>query len=188
MFKTSRAAYPTRICLIGILCLLLWTGCGDSGGQDAVTPDKAPMADRSADRIVAHLYFSDSDNSFLISEERSLPALVRPEEAGALIVKALLEGPKKALERTIPAGTQLKGFYILENRTAYVDLSMEIRDRHPGGAKSELMTIYSIVNSLIVNIPEIETVKLLIEGNEQTSLVGHIDLRYPLRANMLYVR
>ncbi len=50
------------------------------------------------------------------------------------------------------------------------------------------MTIYSMVNSLILNIPEIETVRILVEGKEETTLAGHVDLRFPLRANMLFVR
>jgi len=76
----------------------------------------------------------------------------------------------------------------LQNHTAYVDLSREIRDHHPGGAKQELITIYSMVNSLILNIPEIETVKILVEGKEETTLAGHVDLRFPLQANMLFMR
>ena len=186
--KANKMIRPARICLFCILCLFLWTGCEEPAGQKTITHENQITSEQSPDRKIVHLYFSDSDNSFLISEERSLSALVRPEELGRQILNALMEGPKRALERTIPEGTLLKGFYILQNHTAYVDLSREIRDHHPGGAKSELMTIYSMVNSLILNIPEIETVKLLVEGKEETTLAGHVDLRFPLRANMLFVR
>ena len=96
--------------------------------------------------------------------------------------------PNGLWNERFPRGHVLRGFYILQNHTAYVDLSREIRDHHPGGAKSELMTIYSMVNSLILNIPEIETVKILVEGKEETTLAGHVDLRFPLQANMLFVR
>jgi len=46
-------------------------------------------------------------------------------------------------------------------------LSESVRENHPGGCKSELMTIYSIVNSLILNVSEIEAVKILIGGNQE---------------------
>jgi spore germination protein GerM len=186
--KAKKTVSPARIFLFSILCLFLWTGCEDPIDQKTVTLENQAYSDKSPDRIIVHLYFSDSDNSFLISEERSLSARIRPEALGLQIINALLEGPKQALERTIPEGTVLRGFYILKNRTAYVDLSREIRERHPGGAKSELMTIYSMVNSLILNIPEIETVKILVEGKEEATLAGHVDLRFPFRANMLFVR
>ena len=186
--KANKRICPARICLFSVLCLLLWTGCEDPAGQKTITPENQTRSENSPDRVIIHLYFSDSDNAFLISEERSLSARTRPETLGFQIMNALLEGPKQALERTIPEGTLLRGFYILQNRTAYVDLSRELREGHPGGAKSELMTIYSIVNSLILNIPEIETVRILVEGKEETTLAGHVDLRFPFRANMLYVR
>ena len=179
---------PARISLLSILCLLLWTGCEDPAGQKTVTQKPQVHSEKLPDRVFVHLYFSDSDNAFLVSEERSLSAGIRPEALGLQIMNALLEGPKQALERTIPEGTLLRGFYILKNRTAYVDLSRELREGHPGGAKSELLTIYSMVNSLILNIPEIETVKILVEGKEETTLAGHVDLRFPFRANMLFVR
>lgn len=188
VLKAKIAASPAGLCLFGILCLVLWAGCQDSATNNTVTPENQAQSEKSSDRIMVHLYFSDSDNSFLISEQRSLSASSRSEALGVQIIKALLEGPKQSLERTIPEGTILRGLYILQNRTAYVDLSREIRDHHPGGAKLELMTIYSMVNSLILNIPEIETVKILIEGKEVATLAGHVDLRFPFRANMLFVR
>jgi spore germination protein GerM len=186
--KADKKIRPARICLFSLLCLFLWTGCEDPAGQKTITRENQTHSEKSPDRIIVHLYFSDSDNAFLVSEERSFSARTRPEALGFQIMNALLEGPKHALERTIPEGTLLRGFYILENRTAYVDLSHEIQEGHPGGAKSELMTIYSMVNSLILNIPEIETVRILVEGKEETTLAGHVDLRFPFRANMLFVR
>jgi len=179
---------PAKICLLSILCLFLWTGCEDPAGQKTVTHESQAQSEKLPDRIIVHLYFSDSDNAFLVSEERSLSASISPETLGFQIMNALLEGPKQTLEPTIPEGTLLRGFYILKNRTAYVDLSRELQEGHPGGAKSELLTIYSMVNSLILNIPEIETVKILVEGKEETTLAGHVDLRFPFRANMLFIR
>ena len=188
VLKADKRICSARICLFSILCLFLWTGCEDPAGQNTRTREIQTYSEKSPDRIIVHLYFSDSDNAFLVSEERSLSGRTGPEALGFEIMNALLEGPKQALERTIPEGTLLRGFYILKNRTAYVDLSREIREGHPGGAKSELMTIYSMVNSLILNIPEIETVRILVEGKEETTLAGHVDLRFPFRANMLFVR
>ena len=52
----------------------------------------------------------------------------------------------------------------------------------------ELLTIYSIVNSLILNVPNIKAVKILINGNEAKTLAGHIDLQTAIKANMLLIR
>ena len=174
--------------LFGIVGLLLLTACGEPTSQNQTATETVAIAERSDEDRVVYLYFSDNKHTVLMAEQRSLPAGIRSEEAGVRIMQALLEGPKQRLERTIPMETRLRGFYILKNRTAYVDLSSPIRDRHPGGARSELLTIYSIVNTLAMNLVEIETLKILIEGQEATTLRGHMDLRFPLRPNLLYVR
>ena len=168
--------------------LLMMASCDEPVNQSQPMSDTAIGPERSDDDRVVYLYFSDNEHTVLMAEQRSLPAGIRSEEAGVRIMQALLEGPQQRLERTIPMETRLRGFYILKNRTAYVDLSSPIRDRHPGGARSELLTIYSIVNTLAMNLVEIETVKILIEGQEATTLRGHMDLRFPLRPNLLYVR
>ena len=50
------------------------------------------------------------------------------------------------------------------------------------------ITIFSIVNSLILNVPQIKTVKFIKGGREALTLAGHIDIRLPFKANMLLVR
>ena len=169
-------------------CLVMMSGCEDPANQSMQHQmiqgeDKIP--DESS---IVHLYFSDRENSFLIAEKRYILRQDDPIALGTQILDALLEGPQKALARTIPVQTRLKAFYLAPNNIAFVDLSGEIMDDHPGGAKTELLTIYSIVNSLILNIPEIEAVKLLVDGREVSTLAGHIDLRSPLKANMLLIR
>ena len=67
-------------------------------------------------------------------------------------------------------------------------MARELKDNHPGGIGTEIMTIYSIVNSLVLNIPEIDAVKILIDGKESITLAGHIDLKFPLKADMLLIR
>lgn len=137
---------------------------------------------------VVHLYFADRNNSFLKAEVRDIFHSDNPTELGKKIVEALIDGSRGGLMRTIPEGTTLKAFYIIQDGTAYADMSDTIKDSHPGGVKSELFTIYSIVNSLILNIPEVDAVKILINGRDRMTLDGHIDLRFPFKANMLLIR
>ena len=139
-------------------------------------------------KSVVHLYFSDMENSFLTAEERVFFHSEELTDFGRVIIEALIDGPRKGLIQTIPPGTTLRALYVTQEGTAYVDLSDKVKDAHPGGVKSELLTIYSIVNSLVLNIPEIDAVKILIEGKGSMTLAGHIDLRFPFKANMLLIR
>jgi len=135
-----------------------------------------------------HLYFADRNNNFLTAEQRAILHPDDPADLAHAIVDALIKGPQKSLVRTFPADTRLRALYIIPDGTCYVDLSAAVRENHPGGSKSELLTIYSVVNSLVLNIPEIERVQILIDGNETATLAGHIDLQLPVKANMLLVR
>jgi len=146
------------------------------------------MEVKSPEMTIIHLYFANKENSFLIAEKRFLVQPDDPAQMGKLIIESLIKGPKEGLMRTISSDATLRALFVTEDKTAYVDLTKAAREKHPGGCKSEIITIYSIVNSLILNIPEIDTVKILIDGRESMTLAGHIDLRFPLKADMLLVR
>ena len=143
---------------------------------------------KQSDRSVVHLYFAYKEIAFLASEERVIVHSDNIIEFGKSIIDALIKGPKRDFMRTIPIGTALRAFYVTSDGTAFVDLTQNAADKHPGGSNSEMLTIYSIVNSLILNIPEVKTVKILIEGRESMTLAGHVDIRFPFKANMLLIR
>ena len=159
-------------------------------------PVPATGGDRRASAIenrqqltsVAHLYFADKDSLFLIAERRVLRHPEGPTNFSRKIVEALINGPSGGYTRTIPQDTILRAVYITEDGICYVDVSAQIKEYHPGGVQSELLTLYSLVNSLILNIPEIKAVKILIDGNESMTLAGHIDVQDPIKANMLLIR
>ena len=139
-------------------------------------------------KVPVHLYFADRHYSFLRSEQRIMALSNDPTEFAKAIVESLIKGPQKGLVRTIPAAAELRAIYIDSANICYVDLSETAKSQHPGGSNSELLTIYSIVNSLILNVSEIERVKLLVGGNESPTLAGHIDLQFPFKAHMLLIR
>jgi hypothetical protein len=137
---------------------------------------------------VVHLYFADREKNFLTSEDRVLPRPDGIAAFGKIITEALFSGPQEGHMPTVPQRTALRGFFVADDQTAYVDISETIASQYPGGARTEMLTVYSIVNSLVLNVPEIDSVKILIGGREALTLAGHIDLRFPIKANMLLIR
>ena len=71
---------------------------------------------------------------------------------------------------------------------AYVDLSRELTRAHPGGSLNELLTIYTLVDALTVNLPAISSVQLLVDGKEVDTLAGHVDVRRPLLKNLDWIQ
>ena len=134
------------------------------------------------------MYFSDKDSQFLIAEDRVLKSSPDPEFFARKIIEALIKGPQQGLARTVPAATAIRAVFVTQEGICFVDLTSAVVDNHPGGIQSEWLTIYSIVNSLVLNVQQIKAVKILINGTEAMTLAGHIDLQIPIKANMLLIR
>ena len=135
-----------------------------------------------------HLYFIAPSNYFLMSEYRVVIHAEGRVSLARAIVEALIKGPQEDLLPTMPPGTRLNAIFVTPENVCYLDLSAEIRYNHPGGCITELLTVYSMVNSLILNVSEIKSVKILIDGAETPTLAGHISLQFPAKANMLLIR
>ena len=151
-------------------------------------PIPNPGAAGKMNQVEAYLYFASSDGSYLSSERRHI---LHPGDSagfGERIVQELLKGPQGNLNRTIPDQASLLAFYISDDGIAYVDFSPEIKELYPGGSHSEYLTIYSIVNTIVYNVPDIKAVKILVSGNESTTLAGHIGIGSPIKADMVMVR
>ncbi|TNF48888.1 spore germination-like protein [bacterium] len=128
---------------------------------------------------VIDLYFADANGRRLALEAREVMAR-GIEESIHQSVSELLEGPRKEnLSPTLPEGVGIRSVYYKEG-TAYVDLTSNISSNHPGGSWAELLTVYSIINTITENFAEVTRVQLLIDGREHETLAGHIDISRPL--------
>jgi germination protein M len=178
-----------EIFLIGCAILMSWQTINASAAGP--TTEDAPLRIHKpapTKKSPVHLYFADRNSYYLMAEQRVVSHFETPVGLAATIVEELIKGPQAGLLKTIPAGTRLRVIYISPDGTCYIDLSEEVRKNHPGGSKSELFTLYSVVNSLVLNVAEIERVKILIDGKEVLTLAGHIDLQPSVKANMLLIR
>lgn len=128
------------------------------------------------------LYFPDKNADKLHVEKRDVNLV----DTGVArdTIEELIKGPKTNLTASIPIGTKLLGINIKDD-VAYVDFSKEFITNHSGGSAGELMTLYSIVNSL-TEFDTIKSVQILIEGQKGKTL-GNILLDKPLerRQNLI---
>ena len=155
-------------------------------GTAAIDPPAAPPAiiDPAVPRIKATLYFASDDGLRLVPTEREVPlAEGVVAQARSILEAQLAAEPPAPLVSTIPKGATLRGIFVSQRNEAFVDLDPVIRTSHPGGSHAELMTVYTIVNALLTNLPNLQEVQILIGGQEADTLAGHVDLRRPLRKN-----
>ena len=148
--------------------------------------DSAQVREATSQRI--HLYFADQKGNYLQAEERKILAADSISAIKA-IMTALLEGPDDPkLVSTIPAGSRLLHVFVTDDGTAYLDFNLELRRHHPGGVTAERLTLYAIVNSIVLNLEQVERVQLLLEGKTVSTLTGHLDISRVKTANLLIVR
>jgi hypothetical protein len=146
-------------------------------------PEPAPAAP-AVPRIKATLFFASEDGLHLVATEREVPLAEGAVAQARSILEAQLSAePLPPLLATIPKGTMLRGVFVSERNEVFVDLDPSIKKSHPGGALQELMTVYTIVNAVLANLPDLQEVQILIGGQEADTLAGHVDLRRPLRKN-----
>jgi len=103
-----------------------------------------------------------------------------------VILNLIDESNKNQYYFPIPRGTKLLSLSVKDG-IAYVNFSEEFRKNHPGGSLGEILTVYSVVNSL-TEFPEIKKVQILIGGAFVETLAGHVDLTSPLEKDLSMVR
>ncbi len=178
----------------GLLGWLLMSALGTflrtpTGAAAAVDPVPAVTTPEPAEapagpRIKATLYYVGEDGQRLVGVESEVALAEGAVAQARAIVDALLRSqPPAPLSPPVPAGTELRGIYVSSRNEMFVDLDGTVRTTHPGGSMQELLTVYGLVNTILVNLPTVTEVQILIDGREADTLAGHVDLRRPLRKN-----
>ena len=156
----------------------------------AVAPPSTSAAapETDARKIRATLFYVAENGVQLIPVDREVGYADETSEQARLLLDALIKPPEAPMVSAIPEGVTLKTVLLSEKGDAFVDFSAELSTKHTGGSLDELLTIYSIVDTLTVNLPAIARVQILIDGKEADILAGHIDLRRPLAKNLTWTR
>lgn len=145
-------------------------------GLSEPTPESVSALADMVDKIPVVLYFADEQGN-LVAEKRDIPKV---DGIARMTINELTKGPGEdsALLPTIPPGAQLKDINITDGLCT-VDFNGALKENHPGGSSGELLTVYSIVNTL-TQFPTIERVQILVDGQTINTLAGHLDLSVPL--------
>jgi spore germination protein GerM len=153
-------------------------------------PQAAPppvAAVTSGRKIKARLFYVSEDGTHLTGVERDVAYGDGSAAQAQEIVKAQLAPVAGPLVSAVPVGTTLRALYLTARGDAYVDLSREVVTGHSGGSLDELLTVFTLVNALTMNLPAVTAVQVLVDGREVETLAGHIDLRRPLAKNVSWV-
>jgi spore germination protein GerM len=125
------------------------------------------------------IWFASPQEDALVAEKSRVSPGATPAERAKASLQALIAGPKTDALPTVSAEAKVRELFIDDRGTAYIDFTEALSRDHPGGTWSEMLTIWSIMQTLVANVPEIKQVQILIEGHEVDTLAGHVDIRRP---------
>ena len=183
----NRRATGAPIGAVLALGVCLLPGCGDRGGEGGAGGpgfDEVDVSGSAGEAPLVSLYFPN-DRGTLSAESRRLPTWSTPEEGARILIEALLAGPESdALGAPLPEGTALGTVHLSDMALLYVDLVSTVHPSPPvSGSRMELTTVYSLVDSVLLNLADVEAVVLLWNGRQLPTFAGHVDTSLPLRAD-----
>lgn len=152
--------------------VMLWQKYRDSRAVPVV-----PQVQPAVGKRTAVLFFV-ADGTRLAREARELDPCQDDKACLDDILVELLNGPVGEFEESLPEGTSVNSVRI-NNNLAVVDMNAAFAQSLPSGSSAEMLAVYSIVNTVAANFPQITSVKLTVEGAE-TSQLRHLDLSEPL--------
>jgi spore germination protein GerM len=126
------------------------------------------------------LYFGSNDAARLVPEYRQIGSTSKVLENLRKVIEAVISGPAGDAIPTVPSSVRVRAAYI-HDKTAYLDFSRDIVDDFSGGSAAEYMLVASIVQTACANFPEVESVRILVEGEERDTLGGHLRISRLLR-------
>lgn len=159
-------------CAALAVALLAFPGCKKT---QPLSPNLA-AENKVAPRIV--LLYYESPEMLLVPERRNVALPENPAGALAIVARELLKGSMNAsVPRAFPPDTVVRGAYLLPDGTAFVDVGGPTLTQGWGaGSHTELMAVYSVVQTVMANFPEAKRVRLLVNGEPAETLAGHISL------------
>jgi hypothetical protein len=122
--------------------------------------------------------FFVADGTRLAREARELGPCSDTTACVRGVLDELFNGPLGELDQALPEGALVNEVRV-EGNMAVVDVSRSFLDAMPSGSSAEMMAVYSIVNTVCVNFPQITRVRLTAAG-EGNLVLGHLNLSEPL--------
>lgn len=195
--KAACNSGPSRLRIFGglisgVLALILLTALSACGGKphtaEVAEPEKkpeaaAPQPGQEQSQIV--LLFPSPDDDLLHAERRNVVPIDSAEDRAKQVLEELFRGPQPGLLASVPSGVEVREVFILPNGTIYADLSPDVLKT--AGSERELMAVYSIVDTIALNLRGVSRIGILVDGAVHETLSGHVYTGKPLSPDYRYV-
>ena len=183
MNQRTAGVFLGLVLVIALGIVVLWWSQRD----EPVAPSQllAPETpELEADETLAEYYFPGSGGRLFV-EQRILPASEGLEEHLSSLLEAYLSGPEaQDLYPAFPPEVSLGHTNVTDEGVAFIDLTITGQSTNlPWGSKQEMLAVYGLVDTVLLNLPEIQGVILLRNGEQRSTFGGHLDTTRLLLAN-----
>lgn len=143
-----------------------------ASAQNPVSP---PRTGTAADIDLTIAY--DDDGVFRSRKFSSVLPSEPAARAKAILETLIAYYVDKPSPHPLADGAGVSNVFLLNQKLAVVDLNQALAEGHRSGIMVEDFTVMSLIDSLAVNFPQLEQVKILVDGKERETLAGHADLK-----------
>lgn len=174
-----------------------------AGEVEDVSPLAPPPIVEGPELLELKVFYPGEDGR-LHAKIRELPPSAEPTETIARLVDELLAGPhgehagasgdpgtpagasagrsEDGLWPPFPPGVTLGRAYLMDDATVILDLVSADGKQPSTGSREELLMLYSLVDTVLLNVDGAERLVLLWNGGQPTTFAGHVDTTRPLTA------
>lgn len=164
---------------VALVWLLITSGGPPPAEQDPQMIGEIPTPTPAPQQRIILLF--PANDGLLHPELRIVPLPVEVDERVRVVMLELLAGPQENLFPVFPYPAELASVFIDGTDNAFIDLTPP--PEALAGSHTEILLAYGVVNSVMLNCPELKGVQLLFGGTEVSTLTGHLDLSRPLTLN-----
>lgn len=177
--RIRKTRIPMLVAIIVLATILVMLFLRKYAGREPVSPQPVPQSVTEQGIQSVTLFFSSPDGGGLVRESRILEPCSGVNECAEEVLGELINGPIGDFAPSLPETTMYHGV-TLTGDTLTVDFGRELTDGMVSGSDAEMAAVYSVVNSMATNFPEVKCVRFLLDGKPMETLKGHIDLSEPL--------
>lgn len=135
----------------------------------------APPVSGNTENIA--LFEPIDDRGSLVRRSISAKLPAEPSLRAREIVRLLIESwQQKDTTHPIGASADVNEVFLLDNKTAVIDVNGAFADQHRSGILVEELTVAALARSLGANMPGLVQVKFIVDGRQRETLAGHADL------------
>jgi hypothetical protein len=171
-----------------LMAAFLVHGCQQAHKRLAALNDATPIAaPTTASTEDITLYLANDNDASITPTTQSLALPQEPTvRARALLDHLLSSYALPTSAHPLQSGPAVDDVFLLSdptqtnsqatNQLAVINLRSSFINNHPSGILVEALTLQSIIGTLHAALPEVTTIRFLVDGQPHDTLAGHADL------------